>query len=515
VARLGGDEFAVLLPDVDAVAATPLAVKQLRALEPPFTLGAHSLELGASVGIALYPEHGQTAEALLRHADVALYAAKRAGGGIALYDPEQDLHTVDRLTLIGKLRTAIEREQLLLHFQPKLDLGSGQLAGVEALVRWQHPERGLVPPDEFILLAEQTGLIKPLTQWVLAAGLRQCRAWREQGFDVPMAVNLSMRDLHDPRLPALLAALLDSSGIAPAWLCLEITESAAMADPDQTLQILARLRQLGVGLAIDDFGTGYSSLSYLKRLPVQELKIDRGFVREIARNEDDLAIVRATIELGHSMGLEVVAEGVEDEAGWRLLDTLGCDLAQGYYMSRPLPAPALLPWLQEWRSRHEPGRPLAADGASLSALTRVKLLRGLPPEGLRQLARLGHPRTFPAHSRLMQQGEPSDVVFVLITGRVRVERGEEGGTDTIVLAELGPGETVGEMGALERLPRSATVIALEETETIELSAMALAATVLQYPQVEKGLLRLLSRRLRSADDLVELLVHATRAAAER
>ncbi|GEM_PF-1656314 len=346
VARLSGDEFAVLLPGADPAGALESAERLGAALGEPFAVYSQALDVGASLGITLYPEHGEDAETLLRHAGVAMSVAKRAGSGCALYDAEQDRHSADRLALAGDLRRAIRQGELLLHYQPKVDLRAGRLVGVEALVRWQHPERGLVPPDQFIPLAEQTGLIKELTEQVLDDALHQCAAWRAAGHVIPVAVNISMRSLHDNLFPGRVARLLEASGVPPAWLHLEVTESAMMADPATALRVLERLRGLGVRIAVDDFGTGYSSLSYLKQVAADELKVDRSFVRDMTSDEADLAIVRATIDLGHRLDLSVVAEGVEDEATLRLLADLGCDAAQGYYFGRPMPAEALAEWLE-------------------------------------------------------------------------------------------------------------------------------------------------------------------------
>jgi diguanylate cyclase len=259
---------------------------------------------------------------------------------------------------LHELRQAIEQDELTLHFQPKVDL-TGGLAGVEALVRWRHPQRGVVPPDQFIPLAEHTGLIKPLTRWVLEAALRQCRAWLAGGREIPVAVNVSMHDLHDTGFPNTIAGLLASNGVPARCLRVEITECAIMADPARAQEVLERLRALGIGVAVDDFGTGYSSLAYLKRLPVDELKIDRSFVRHLAEDDNDRAIVRSTIGLAHDLGLNVVAEGVEDQAAWDLLGRFGCDLVQGYFVSRPLPAAELVHWLEASPWGHN-ARPLAA-----------------------------------------------------------------------------------------------------------------------------------------------------------
>ena len=345
VARMGGDEFAIILPAVrDEQGATHIAELLVRTLEQPLSLGGQWVSIGASVGVALCPQHGDDAKTLLRHADVAMYAAKRLGGGHAVYRSNDDTNLPDRLALIGDLRRAIDNDELFLHYQPKVSLRSGRCVHVEALVRWQHPARGLVPPDQFIGFAEETGLIKPLTRWVLNAALRQCASWQADGLYLPVAINLSMRNLQDPELMEHVAESLAGSGLEPAWLKVEVTESALMTDPQRARECLGRLREMGVEVAIDDFGTGHSSLSYLKHLPVSEIKLDRSFVRDMQANGNDYAIVRSTIELAHALGLSVVAEGVEDKRTWDLLADLGCDTAQGYYMSRPLPASDVSRW---------------------------------------------------------------------------------------------------------------------------------------------------------------------------
>jgi diguanylate cyclase (GGDEF)-like protein/PAS domain S-box-containing protein len=346
VARLGGDEFAILLPEADRAAAVETAGRLLAAFTPSFVVDGRNLLVGASIGVAICPEHGEDAQTLLRRADVAMYVAKRDGGGQAMYDPEQDRYSPGRLTLVGDLREALEGDGLLLHFQPTLDLQTGAFAGAEALVRWQHPERGLLPPDEFIPVAEQNGLIRHLSHWVLDRALQQYREWRQAGLDLPVAVNLSMRDLHDRHLPDAVANLLTRWNVAPACLTLEITESTLMADPAQAMEVVARLSAMGIQMAIDDFGTGYSSLAYLKRLPVDKLKIDKSFVRHLATDAHDAAIVQSTVGLAHALGLSLVAEGVEDQASWDLLAQMGCDVAQGYFISRPIPADKLTVWLQ-------------------------------------------------------------------------------------------------------------------------------------------------------------------------
>ena len=347
VARFGGDEFAVLLPHTEKEGAVLAAEKLLKALEPPFAIDNLPIHVEASIGIALYPDQGAHGEILVQRADVAMYAAKRTGRGYAVYAPEQDQHSPRRLALLGELRQAIEENQLFLHYQPKVSMLTGRTIGVEALVRWQHPEYGLIPPDQFIGPAEQTGLIHPLTQWVLSAALKQCRAWHEEGMDIQMSVNLSVRNLQEPRLPAQVAESLRTYGLPSDRLDLEITESAIMADPMRALQILTSLNQLGASLSIDDFGTGYSSLGYLKKLPVDTIKIDRSFVMDMVSDENDTAIVKCAIAFAHNLGLSVVAEGVENRETWNRLAALGCTSSQGYYMSRPLPATDLTVWLKE------------------------------------------------------------------------------------------------------------------------------------------------------------------------
>jgi diguanylate cyclase (GGDEF)-like protein len=346
VARLGGDEFGVLLPKVlDAEAAVAVARKLRRTLEEPFTIHGLALQMEASIGIALYPEHGADVESLLQRADVAMYVAKEHPTGCEVYSRERDGYSPDRLTLLTELRRAIDRGQLVLHYQPKADLRTGEVSGVEALVRWQHPERGLIPPDEFIPPAQKTGVIGPLTTFILDEALRQCRTWTLQGIELCVAVNLSTRNLLDVHLPELVGELLARWEVPARLLELEITESTILADPVRAMQILSRLDEMGIRLAIDDFGTGYSSLAYLKRLPVDELKIDKSFILGMEESENDAVIVRSTIDLGRNLGLRVVAEGVETARAWSRLAQLGCNLAQGYYLSRPVPADQLTEWL--------------------------------------------------------------------------------------------------------------------------------------------------------------------------
>ena len=350
IARLGGDEFAVLLPSVEGASeAAATAEELLVALEQPFPVGDLNLEVGASIGVVLSPDHGTDAATLLQRADVAMYAAKEARSGVELYNPDHDEYSPRRLVLANELRHAIDRGQLTVHYQPKADLRTGEVTGVEALLRWHHPEYGFIPPDEFIPLAEHTGSIRPLTRWVLAAAISQCGAWRRNGVELEVAVNLSMRSLLDMGLPEEVENLLARAGLHPRSLTLEITESTIMADPVRSMGVLHDLSDLGTTLSIDDFGTGYSSLSYLKRMPVGEVKVDRSFVMNMASDDNDLVIVRSTIDLARNLGLQVVAEGVENRPTWDQLASLGCDAAQGYYLGRPMPVMQLDRWLAAQR----------------------------------------------------------------------------------------------------------------------------------------------------------------------
>jgi diguanylate cyclase (GGDEF)-like protein len=347
LARLGGDEFAVLLnglPHRGAVAE--LAGRLQDALRRPIALRGVAVELEASIGAALYPEHGTSVGALLQRADVAMYEAKRGRQGIAIYSPERDTYSADRLGLLAELRRAIAGDELVLHYQPKISLATGAVTGVEALVRWQHPTRGLLPPDQFIPLAERTGAVADLTRWVVDAALAQQRAWREEGIDLPVAVNLAAANIVDVTLPDAIAGLLARHGTDGSRLECEISEHTVMSDPLRAGDVLDRLRELGVRLSLDDFGTGRSSLAYLKRLPLDEVKIDRSFVSGMAADENDAVIVRSTIDLARNLGLEVVAEGVESAEIMAGLAALRCDTAQGFHISRPLPPGELLAWVQ-------------------------------------------------------------------------------------------------------------------------------------------------------------------------
>ncbi|HEX9094774.1 MAG TPA: PAS domain S-box protein, partial [Candidatus Dormibacteraeota bacterium] len=351
VARLSGDEFAVLLKNTDPSAASVKAARLLEAMDRPFEVGGQSLDVAISIGIAVSPEDGDDPNTLLRRADIALFVAKQLRGAFVRYAPEYERQGASRLTLMAELREALQHEdQLFLQFQPLVRLGDRGLAGVEALVRWRHPQRGLVPPMEFVPFAEKTRLIKPLTKWVLASALKQSVAWLGAGHSIPVSVNISMRDLVDPEFPETIAALLRAAHAPPSLLVLEITESLIMTEPERAIKTLSQLREIGVRLAVDDFGTGYSSLAYLHRLPIHEIKIDRSFVAALTGEGSQASIVRASVELGHSLQLESVAEGVEDARTWAMLAALGCDRAQGYFISRPIVAEEVLPWLARWET---------------------------------------------------------------------------------------------------------------------------------------------------------------------
>ena len=342
VARLGGDEFALLLSRVEtANAAAHIARKLLHALDAPFVVEGETVDIGASIGISMYPEHGSDADLLMRHADVAMYVAKRAGTGYSVYSADADRHSPSRLALISELRHAIDRDELVLHYQPKIEVKSGRVAGAEALVRWAHPRLGLITPDQFIDLAEHTGLIRPLGIWVIEAAVKQCHEWRERGLDLTVSVNLSMRNLHDPQLPQVVHAALRRHHVRPAWIMFEITEHTLLTDPENAMRIVTGLAEMGVRLSIDDFGTGYSSLSYLRRLPVREIKIDRSFVLAMASEENAAVIVHSAIDLGHNLGLTVVAEGVEDQGTLDLVLGGGADLVQGNLLAPARPAAEL------------------------------------------------------------------------------------------------------------------------------------------------------------------------------
>jgi diguanylate cyclase (GGDEF)-like protein/PAS domain S-box-containing protein len=347
IARLGGDEFAALLPGAGMDQAKAVAGKLLSAVDAAFVIEGQDFYVGISVGIALCPEHGQDATVLMRRADIAMYAAKRTGNGCVVYSPEQDDTNPVRHELMRDLRRAIEHGGLILHYQPQVDLRTDSGLQVEALIRWEHPNTGFAPPASFVPLAEETGLIKPLTTWVLNEALRQVAVWRKQGLDVQVAVNLSARSLHDADLVNTVESALKRWEVPPRNLALEITESAIIVDPHRAMQPLAELHAMGVRFAIDDFGTGYSSLSYLQRLPIDQIKVDRSFVMDMTTNGDNAVIVRSILDLAHSLGMEVVAEGVETSEILDALDEMRCDLIQGYHVCRPVDAESYAAWYRK------------------------------------------------------------------------------------------------------------------------------------------------------------------------
>jgi diguanylate cyclase (GGDEF)-like protein len=347
VGRLGGDEFAVLLPGAGVALATSVAARITSAFEDPFQLDGASLHVDASVGIALVPEHATDGDTLLQRADVAMYQSKRTNGGWKVYEAHEDPRSRHRLETFEQLRSAIALNQLVVHYQPKVALPSGTPVGVEALVRWNHPDRGLLYPDAFVALAEQTGLMRPLTLAVLDMALGQCRAWRDEGLALTMAVNLSASSLLDTRLYHDVVSVLDLWSLSPSVLELEITEHVLMADPARAQDVIGALRGLGIVVSLDDYGTGFSSLSYLRQLTVDELKLDRLFVSDLSSGPGAKAIVRSTADLAHALGLHIVAEGVETEGELDVVTRLGYDLAQGYHLSRPKPAAELTHWLRQ------------------------------------------------------------------------------------------------------------------------------------------------------------------------
>jgi len=355
VGRLGGDEFAIVVPEIARPEeAAVVAQRILDLFAAPFVLHGMHLHVEASVGVAMYPEQGHTVELLMQRADVAMYSAKSAHSGYEYYAPDDDHHSPARLAMVDELRRAISAGGLVVHYQPKVDLTDRRVTGVEALVRWDHPRRGLLPPMEFIELAEQSGLIAPLTMRVLDLALEDCSRWLKEGLDVGIAVNVSLQSLLNLELPTAVQDLLDKWQVPPESLTLEITESCMMADPARTLRTLNRLHEMRVNLAVDDFGTGYSSLAYLNRLPVSEIKIDRSFVMDMLNDDGNAVIAQSTIDLGKNLGLKVVAEGVSSQEIFDRLTELGCDVAQGFHIARPLDEPTLRGFLTESEYRPKP-----------------------------------------------------------------------------------------------------------------------------------------------------------------
>ena len=358
VARLGGDEFVVLPDESTDDLVHDLAGRLLACVQQPFKVDELSISVAASIGISRFPIDGRDLYELLRRADIAMYAAKEAHSGCKLYAADLDHHSVRRMSLLGDFQRGLSADELVVHFQPIICPDDLTLRGAEGLVRWQHPEHGLLAPGAFIESVEQTDMIRPLTLLVLERSIAQCAEWRRSGRDLSVAVNLSVRNLLDANLPYEIEALLDAYGLTPRALQLEVTESMIMADPERVLATVAQLNLLGVCLSVDDFGTGFSSLANLKRLPIDQLKIDRSFVSPMLADESDLIIVRSTINLGHDLGLRVVAEGVEDAQTLECLARLGCDLAQGFHMSKPLSADAFADWIA--RADAPPLRSVAA-----------------------------------------------------------------------------------------------------------------------------------------------------------
>lgn len=342
VARLGGDEFAILLLATDDEGAQLVANNLLKAFDESFLFEGQEIIINTSIGLTYHPEHGDDVNTLMRNADLAMYAAKRNNSGYVIYDTSLAWQTQEHLSLMAELRNAVANNELTIYYQPKLNLATGKISDAEALIRWVHPVRGLVPPDNFIPFAEHTGFIVIITQWVIKNVMRQQQKWRKIGILLNVSINISARDLLVPKLPAFFAKLLKIYDIPPQCLVLEITESSIMANPQTALNIMNELKDMGLSLSVDDFGTGYSSLAYLKKLPVSELKIDRSFVMHMETDNDDVTIVRSTIDLAHNMGLTVVAEGVENQAVCDMLQKMGCDYLQGYFISRPVMAQDLL-----------------------------------------------------------------------------------------------------------------------------------------------------------------------------
>jgi diguanylate cyclase (GGDEF)-like protein len=349
LARLGGDEFGLLLPQVsDGHRTAEKIAKQIQqAFVAPYLSEDNELFLGASIGIAIYPEHGDDVATLMSRADVAMYGTKNTESGYMFYDSGLDPYAQHHLQLSGDLRHALERNELVLHYQPKIDLRSGSVMGAEALIRWQHPVQGMISPDNFIPLAERTGLIRPITDWVIDTAVKQNVAWRAAGYDLQIAVNVSARSFQNTKLVDHIKHVLKNQNMQAMSLEIEITENSLMTDIINITKMLKQISDLGVTIAIDDFGTGYSSLAYLKTMPLHTLKIDKSFVIDMSSDENDAVIVRSTIDLAHNLGLGVVAEGIENDETLAMLIELGCDGAQGYHFSKPQPSDIFLAWLQQ------------------------------------------------------------------------------------------------------------------------------------------------------------------------
>jgi len=349
LARLGGDEFGILLPAINRRDDIYTVIKKIqKAFKSPFRMEGLTLDVQASIGGVLYPEHGKDIDTIMQRADVAMYVAKQDNRGFTIYTTKMDKHSPRRLTLMGELRQAFDRNELELYYQPKISIDNERVGGVEALVRWNHPVHGFMTPDEFIPLAERSGLIKQLSWWVLQNALSQTVLWHEKGIDIGVAVNISPYILLDPELPEAIIGLLSSHKLPEGTLTLEITETSVLKDPDLALEILLRLADMGIIISIDDFGTGYSSLSYLRKMPASEVKIDKSFVIDMLKNDNDAVIVRATIDLAHNLGMKVVAEGVENKEIAARLKELKCNILQGYYYSRPLAVEDFSKWFASY-----------------------------------------------------------------------------------------------------------------------------------------------------------------------
>jgi len=353
VSRIGADEFAVLLPDADLKVAHQVVINITKMFEHTLTINEQNIDVNTAIGISIFPDHGETYERLFINAETALEVSKQKKLAVTVYEPSQDLGAKNNLTLASELKVAIQRDQLVLYLQPKINIQNKKAYAAEALIRWNHPEKGLIFPDQFIPFAEQTGIIPKITLWMLNEACRVHAMLAEQGVVVSIAVNVAMQDLIDQNLPEKIAKMFKAHSVNASAIALEVTESSIMDDPERAEVTLQRLSDMGLKIAIDDFGTGYSSLSYLKRLPVNKLKIDRSFVMSMENSESDISIVRSTIDLAHNLNLEVIAEGIENEASWDLLAKMGCNYGQGYYMGKPMPAAQYSEWLEEWTNKQK------------------------------------------------------------------------------------------------------------------------------------------------------------------
>lgn len=353
VARIDSNIFSLLLPATESEDASLNLAKNIQAaLDPAFKVERLNLAIHTNIGIVNFPEHGDDVDTLVQKAGVALFMAAKSHEGYTIYAPSYDDHSPRRLTLMSELRQAIEKEQLMIYYQPKVSVKTGKIYGVEGLVRWAHPKHGFIAPDEFIPMAERTRVIKHLTLWMLKRAFRDCAEWRRQGLELVVSVNLSTKDLHDPDLPDVMAGVAAAANIKPSWMMLEITESSIMNDPERAMETIQRLHEMGYKLSIDDFGTGYSSLAYLKKMPLSELKIDKSFVYDLLQSDNDAVIVKATINLAHNLGLQVTAEGVETQEVLERLASYRCDIAQGYWFSKPKPFNDFNLWLQQSSHNH-------------------------------------------------------------------------------------------------------------------------------------------------------------------